>query len=114
MGTVNGNVTLRAGSEDPITLQLLDDDGTTPIDLTGASVVTMHLRNTATQVVTILTGASLVVSDAGLGKITLSQVAAVFPDQANYEYYISFSQDGKARKVPEDINYSWIVTDDWN
>ncbi len=112
MGTVNGNVTLRAGSEDPVTLQLLQDDGTTPIDLTGITGLTLHLKDTATGTVTTFTDPKFVVSDAALGKVKLSQAAADFSAAARYVYHVSFSDSGgKAHYVPEDRNYSWIVAD---
>ena len=110
MATVNGSVLIRAGSEDPVTLQLLDDDGATPIDLTGISLLTLHLKNIATGTVTTITGGKLVVLDAATGKIKLSQAAADFAAAARYEYWVSF-KDGpnKMLYVPEDKNYTWIV-----
>ena len=108
---VDGDVKIRAGSEDPITLQLLDDDGTTVIDLSGATDLTLHMKNTVSGDISSITGAKLVVSDAANGKITLSQVAADFPVAANFIYFVSFTQVSKARKVPEDVNYKWVVTE---
>ena len=110
MATVNGNVVIRVGSEDPVIMQLLDDDGATPIDLTGISLLTLHLKDIAAGTVTTIIGSKLTVLDAIPGKIKLSQAAADFPAAARYEYYISF-KDGanKMHYVPEDKNYSWVV-----
>ncbi len=110
MATVNGNVIIRAGSEDPVILQLLDDDGASPINLTGISLLTLHLKDIATGTVTTITGNKLTVLDAATGKIKLSQAAADFPAAARYEYWASFKDSGnKMHYVPEDKEYSWMV-----
>lgn len=116
MGTVNGNVPLMAGSEDPITDQLLDDNGTTPIDLTGITDLTLWLKNKATGAITSFTGAKLTVTDAVNGKVKLEQVAADFPSAATYYRYYAFNDSsGKAHKVPDGdpAEYVLIVFDNF-
>lgn len=111
MATVNGDTQLRAGSEDPLTWQLLEDDGVTAINLTGITLLTLRLEEEDTGTVKIFTGAKLTVTDAANGKIQLAQVAADFPSATRYEFYVSFTDSGgKAHAVPEDKNYIWRVT----
>lgn len=101
MGTVNGDVEITLGSEDPITLQLLEDDGVTPIDLTGITELTLFMRDTDGDLKEI-TGANLVVIDAVNGKIKLSQVAADFLIATSYRYKIKFlDAGGKQHFVPD-------------
>jgi hypothetical protein len=110
MATVDGNIILRSGSEDPVILQLLQDDGVTPIDLAGISNLTLRLKNISDGTAKTFTGAKLTVADADNGKIQLAQVAADFPAAAVYEYYVTFTDSGgKAHAVPEDKNYTWRV-----
>lgn len=112
MGTVNGDVTIRVGSEDPITLQLFEDDGITAINLTGITLLTLRLKEVSTGTVKTFTGAKLTVTDAGNGKIQLAQVAADFPSATIYEFYVSFTDSGsKAHAVPENKNYIWRVVE---
>ncbi len=101
MGTVNGDVEISLGSEDPVTLQLLEDDGVTPVDLTGITVLTLFMRDTEDGTLKEITS-NLAVSDASNGKITLSQVAADFPATALYRYKIKFvDAGGKQHFVPD-------------
>lgn len=110
MATVNGDVTIRVGSEDPITLQLFEDDGVTAINLTGITLLTLRLKEDGTGIVKTFTGAKLTVTDAANGKIQLAQVAADFTSATKYEYYVSFTDSGgKAHAVPENKNYIWRI-----
>jgi hypothetical protein len=113
MGTVNGDVEITLGSEDPITLQLLEDDGITPINLTGITGLTLYMRNTDDGSEKEITGAKLVVTDAANGKITLSQVATDFPAAASYRYKIKFDDAAsKAHFVPDGSKwYLFVVYD---
>jgi hypothetical protein len=90
MAAVNGDVEITLGSEDPVTLQLLEDDGVVPIDLTGITVLTLYMRDTDDGSLKEITGAKLTVLDAANGKIKLSQVSADFPAAASYRYKIKF------------------------
>lgn len=116
MATVNGDVTIRVGSEDPVTLQLLEDDGVTPLNqanggLVNITLLTLRLKEEDTGTVKTFTGAKLTVTDVANSEIQLAQVAADFPSATRYEFYVSFTDSGgKAHAVPEDKNYIWRVT----
>lgn len=110
MAPVNGDVTIRAGSEDPIILQLFEDDGVTAINLAGITLLTLRLKEDGTGTVRTFTGAKLTITDAANGKIQLAQVAADFPSATKYEFYVSFTDSGgKAHAIPENKNYIWRV-----
>lgn len=113
MGTVTGDVAISLGSEDPITLQLLEDDGVTPIDLTDITVLTLFMRETDDGTLKEITGANLVVTDAVNGKITLSQDASDFPDAASYRYKVKFLNAGdKQHFVPDGFKWYLFTVDD--
>lgn len=102
MATVIGDTQLRVGSEDPLTWRLLEDDGTTPIILTGISALTLRMRDKSSLAVKLFVGPKFTVIDAALGKVQLEQVAADFLAVATYEFYISFTDSGsKAHAVPD-------------
>ncbi len=105
MPTVNGDVEIKAGSEDYIDLQLLQDDGVTPVDLSAATSVELRLRNTADQVIktfaTIDASPKLFIIDAAQGKIQLRQKAVDFPGAAIFEYYIVINDAIGAHPVPD-------------
>jgi len=112
VATVNGDVTIRAGSEDPITLQLLEDDGVTVIDLTGITALTLRLKDVNAETAKTFVDPKFTVSDATNGKVKLEQVAADFPSATKYEFYVSFKDSGgKTHVVPEDKNYVLKVID---
>ena len=112
MGTVNGDVEITLGSEDPITLQLLEDDGVTPIDLTGITALTLFMRDKNGDLKEI-TGANLVVTDALNGKIKLSQDAADFTVAASFRYKVKFlDAGGEQHFVPDGSKwYTFAVYD---
>lgn len=102
MATVSGDTELRAGSEDPLTWQLLEDDGVTPIDLTGISALTLRMKERTTTAVKLFIGPKFTVTDATNGKVQLQQVAADFTAVATYEFYVSFADSGgNAHAVPD-------------
>lgn len=102
MATVSGDTELRAGSEDPLTWQLLEDDGVTPINLTGITVLTLRMKDRDTGTVKLFVDPKFAVTDAANGKVKLQQVAADFPAVATYEFYISFTDSAsKAHAVPD-------------
>jgi hypothetical protein len=102
MATVNGDVEITLGSEDPITLQLLEDDGVTPIYLAQISELTLYMRNTDDGSLKEITGEKLVVTDMDNGKIKLSHDAADFPAATSYRYKIKFVDPGsKQHFVPD-------------
>jgi hypothetical protein len=110
MGTVIGAVEMTLGSEDPIELQLLQDDGVNPIgSLTGITELTLVLIDedgTETGITT-----NFAVSDAALSKVKLSQTAAQFPEAQRYDYKVKFkTSGGKQRFVPDGSKwYQWQV-----
>ena len=107
MATVNGDVEITLGSEDPITLQLLEDDGVTPIELAGITALTLFMRDKNGDLKEI-TGANLVVLDAENGKVKLSQDDNDFPVTASYRYKIKFlDAGGKQHFVPD--GSKWYV-----
>lgn len=102
MATVSGDTKLRAGSEDPLTWQLLEDDGTTPINLAGISALTLRMKNRDTGAAKLFVDPEFTVIDAARGKVQLEQVAGDFPAVATYEFYISFTDStSKAHAVPD-------------
>ncbi len=113
MGTVNGDVQMTLSSEDPITLQLLQDDGITPYDLTGITALTLYMRNMDDGSLKTITGASLVVTDAVNAKIQLSQVAADFLTAESYRYKVKFKDaSGKQHFVPDGLKwYPFVIHD---
>lgn len=113
MATVNGDVEITLGSEDPITLQLLEDDGVTPINLIGITALTLFMRDTEDGSLKQITGASLIVTDAANGKIKLSQDVDDFPAAAIYRYKINFLDSvAKQHFVPDGSTwYTFSVYD---
>lgn len=111
MATVSGDAKLRVGSEDPLTWQLLEDDGVTPINLTGITVLTLRMKNRSTGAVKLFIDPKFTVTDAANGKVKLEQVAADFPAVATFEFYISFKDSaGKPHAVPDSSkNYIFRV-----
>jgi len=116
MQTVDGNTIIRVGSEDPVIWNLLQDDGETPIDLTGQTSVELRLEQLESPftVKSFSTGGGKisVVSEAN-GQVKLSQVAADFDIATSYKFYFKYIlADTKVRFVPENINYKLTVIDD--
>lgn len=111
MGNVNGNIEITFGSEIPVTLQLLQDDGETPIgDITTATALTLYLREPDGDLVQITS--NFVVSDGPNSEVTLSQTAAQFPDVIQYKYKVRFALGGKVYFVPDGSKWlSWKVCD---
>ena len=111
MGTVSGNVIVRAESEDPITWQMLKDDGVTPIgDLTGITDLTLRLIDVKSQVAKLFVDPKFIVSDALESEVTLKQVKTDFPLATLFEFYTSFTDGvGNGKAVPEDKNYTFRV-----
>lgn len=110
MGTVIGAVEMTLGSEDPVELQLLKDDGVTPIgSLTGITDLTLILIDEDGVETNITT--NFAVSDAALSKVKLSQTAAQFPEAQRYDYKVKFlTPGGKQRFVPDgNRRYQWQV-----
>lgn len=110
MGTVIGAVEFTLGSEDPIELQLLQDNGITPIgSLSGITDLTLILidpEGTKTEITT-----NFAVSNAALSKVKLSQTAAQFPTATRYDYKVKFKTSGGAQRFVPDGNrwYQWQV-----
>jgi len=110
MGTVIGAVEFTLGSEDPVELQLLKDDGVTPIgSLSGITALTLLLVDADGTETEITTNFS--VSDAALSKVKLSQVAAQFTAAKRYSYKVKFKDSGGKQKFVPDGNlwYTWQV-----
>lgn len=110
MGTVIGAVEISLGSEDPVELQLLEDDGITPIgSLSGITALTLLLVDADGNITSITT--NFVVSNATLSKVKLSQTAAQFPTAKRYDYKVKFkTSGGKQRFVPDGNKwYTWEV-----
>jgi hypothetical protein len=110
MATVNGDVEITLGSEDPITLQLLEDDGVTPINLSQITGLTLYMRDTDDGSLKEITGERLEVTDMDNGKIKLSQIAADFPVAASYRYKIKFVDPGSKQHFVPDGSKWYIFT----
>lgn len=110
MGTVIGEIEITLGSEDPVELHLLEDDGVTPIgDLSGITELTLILiddEGTETNITS-----NFAVSDATLSKVKLSQTAAQFPTAKRYDYKVKFKTAGGAQRFVPDgsLWYTWEV-----
>lgn len=110
MAEVIGAVSMTLGSEDPVELQLLEDDGVTPIgSLSGITELTLILvdsNGTETNIIS-----NFAVSDAALSKVKLSQTAAQFPTAKRYDYKVKFkTADGDQRFIPDGSKwYTWQV-----
>lgn len=111
MGTVNGNVEMTLGSEDPVELQLLQDDGFTPIaDIAGASALSLQMREPDGTVKEVTS--ALAVSDGPNAKIKLSHATSEFPNVIQYKYKVKFTLGGKVRWFPDGSKWlCWEVFD---
>jgi hypothetical protein len=97
MGTVRADMWIRLGSEDPLTAQLLKDDGVTPIgNLSGKIIDWIFLLSgsEAKRFSTADASPKVSVTDAANSKVKLSQLKTDFPEVAEYEqYWIIYGTD---------------------
>jgi hypothetical protein len=115
MSLVNGDVTIRAGSQDYITWQLLQEDGVSPVDLSTANEVALRLKNkkdkTTKSFSTIDVPQKFLLEDAENGKIQLRPAADDFPLAAQYDFYVDVIDSIGSHPIPEDQNYKLKVID---
>lgn len=113
MPILNGNVTMRAKSQDYKILQIFEDDGVTPINLTNATVAVLRLKNIRTGGIKVFSTEDipklLFFLDRTLGKIQLRPSVDSFPIAEKYNYHLSFTDSIGEHPAPEDKNYSWDV-----
>ena len=112
MALVNGNVEMTKGSEDPVPLQLMKDDGVTPWgDITGATGITIYMREPDGTLKLVTTG--ITITDGPNAKIQLAHAASEFPDVKKYEYKVKFTLSSKVRFVPDGSKWNtWEIFDD--
>lgn len=113
MPTVDGSVTVRAGSQDYTEWQLLEEDGSTVIDLTNATKATLHMKNKNTGAVkefaTDDATQKFFIKTAAQGKVELRPATTDFPLAAEFEFYVSFVDNIGVHAVPEHKNYIFSV-----
>ena len=102
----DGNIPLRAGSMDYIPLQLTNDDGTTPIDLSSAIKVELRFKGKKDKEVKIFSSdddpQKLFVTDEVNVILELRQESTEFPDAALHGMYIIvYDEGGKPCPVPD-------------
>ena len=116
MVRVSGNATIRAGSSDVKTYQLLQNDGITPIsNFTSATKIYMRLTNVKDGVVTELK------SDDPSPKITFNNkteatvdvVFSDFTEPAVYKFHFRWSADSMWYPVPEDRDETLRIISDY-
>ena len=112
---VNGSGKIRAGTQDPKEWQFLEADGTTPVDLTNATKVTMRLKNETTAVSQDLDTEGLleIVTPATDGKVKLSPAADTFPAKATYRFYFIITDSIGNHPIPEDHDETLEIIDNY-
>lgn len=120
--TVDGNATIRQNTNDPKEWQLLQEDGVTPIDITGFTDVEMIFVNQATDVIAFTFKVSdipqkLSVVNATLGTLKLSPIITPTIDFSVAETYKIFfrvlSGANSASSIPEKKEYVFTVRKDF-
>lgn len=113
MATVNGNITIRVGSEDYVDIQLLQEDGVTPIDLTVATKAVMKLVDLDGNIKKFATNdpsPKLFFDDIRTtGKLQLRQTGSDFSAAAAWRYYVEIWDSVGLHPVPERKEYSFTV-----
>jgi hypothetical protein len=116
MALVEGDVTIRVGSEDYVDLQLLQDDGVSPVNISGATKVELRLRSrdgeeTIKKFADDDVPQKLYVTDAEQGEIQLRQVAADFATIMDYDFFVVITDSIGNHPVPEDKFYTWSAVE---
>lgn len=114
---VSGNVTIRATSNDFVGWQLFQEDGVTPIDISAATLVTLRLEkrddNAVTEFKTSDIPQKLFITDATNGKVELRPASDDFPVKSSYKFHIIYTDSAGDHPVPENIDYTFQVIDDY-
>ncbi len=102
---VNGNITIRAKSADPITWQIVNSADQN-ITLPSSVPVIMTAKNIDTKSVVTFTntGSTPLISHTTSGEITFSLTNSTFETKGVYEFYFNYIQNGN-HYVPEEKNY---------
>ena len=105
MPTVSGNVTIRAASQDTVTWQLVQSDGSTVIDLTNATAAALRMVNNSGERKEFLTtGSKFAISDAANGKVKLSPATTDFTETGDWQFYVEYTDSSGIHTVPENKN----------
>lgn len=116
MATVDGNITIRVGSEDYQDIQLLEYDGVTPIDLTGATKAVMKLMdmdgNTKKFATDDASPKLFFDADLTTGKLQLRQEGDDFTTEIVWKYYVEIWDGIGLHPVPEGKEYFFTVNAD--
>lgn len=113
---VDGTVFVRAGSVDYVSLQLFQEDGTTPISLVGIirAILRMKSNNKDDSTKSFQSdGVSpqIVFTDEINGKLDYRPVANDFTIKGTWIYYVDIIDSLGSHPVPEHKNYAWNVLD---
>jgi hypothetical protein len=110
---VNGDTWLRANTNGPKTLQLLREDGVTPVNLTGATDIHLVFRHQETSVETVFklldAGSKITISDAENGKVIFAPAINDFTDAAIYNIHVLVIDAVTTQSVPEKKEYTFTV-----
>lgn len=111
MARFSGDITHRKGSQNPITLRLIDKKGS--IDLDGVTEVVMKLFDIEIRTETVsfsFTGGEIFITDEENGIIELRLATDDLTDVKIYDYFVTITDStGKIIAIPNDINYRFEV-----
>lgn len=106
------DVTIRVGSQDTLTFQLLSSQ--TAIDLTGVNYIDLFLKssiaNTTLSFRSNTTTSILTISAASTGTLQFIPTSTTFSSETVYFFYFVINDaTGKDIPVPEHTEYRWKV-----
>jgi len=114
---VIGDVTIRAGSQDYIEWQLLQEDGITPISLVSATSVTLRFKHKVSDAVTEFKTTDnpqkLFIKDAADVEIQLRPAVADFTVVGSYKFHTIVVDGIGNHPIPEGENYTLQVIDSY-
>ncbi len=113
MATVNGNIIHRIGSQDYRDIQLMREDGVTPINLTSVINAVLKMQNLDGAIKTFDTSdinpKLFFDDDRATGKLQLRQSESDFIVVTIWKYYVELWDDDGMHPVPEGKEYSFTV-----